>query len=167
LRFSIRSSDSTVVDVSRYAACQNSWPAVAGFRPPSAPDVLTMLRRPLSSGFAAVAEFGFAMYTKCVPAVVLIDEPIVIVGADADSARRDRGAGERARRCPRWCRCRRPRPGRSQLRTIASYPYAVPDGDATEGPSWTRRRSPHAATMPSPFVTSCRVAWLRSDAIAP
>jgi hypothetical protein len=32
-----------------------------------------MLRRPLSSGFAAVVEFGLAMYTKCVPDVVETD----------------------------------------------------------------------------------------------
>jgi hypothetical protein len=57
----IRSRDRTVVAVSRFAAVQNSWPAVAGFSPPSAPDVLTMFRRPFVSGFAAVVEFGFAM----------------------------------------------------------------------------------------------------------
>jgi hypothetical protein len=58
-------------------------------------------------------------------------------------------------------------PGRSQLRTIASYPYAVPDGLATSGPCDSTVVAPHAATMPSPLVTSCRVAWLRSVAIAP
>jgi hypothetical protein len=39
----------------------------------------------LISGLAAVAELGLAMYTKCVPATVVIDVAVVIVGADADS----------------------------------------------------------------------------------
>jgi hypothetical protein len=30
---------------------------------------------------AAVVELGFGMYTKCVPDTVVIDEPIVMVGA--------------------------------------------------------------------------------------
>ena len=71
------------MDVSRDAAAHCSCPAVAGFRPPTAPEVLTRLRSPLISGFAAVALFGLAMYTKCVPAVVETVEPIVMVGAVA------------------------------------------------------------------------------------
>jgi hypothetical protein len=50
-----------VVAVSRCDAAQYSEPAVAGLMPPSAPVVLTMLRRPFVSEFAAVVEFGFAM----------------------------------------------------------------------------------------------------------
>jgi hypothetical protein len=61
LRLSSRSSENTVVLVSRAGDAQNSWPAVAGFSAPSAPVVLTMFRSPLTSGFAAVAEFGLAM----------------------------------------------------------------------------------------------------------
>jgi hypothetical protein len=63
-----------VVLVSRDDACQNSLPAVAGLMPPNVP-VPTICRSPLSSGFAAVVLFGFAMYTKCVPAVVETARP--------------------------------------------------------------------------------------------
>jgi hypothetical protein len=43
------------------------------------------VRKPLSSGFVVVAEFGFAIDTKCED-VVVIEEPMVMVGAVSDSA---------------------------------------------------------------------------------
>jgi hypothetical protein len=59
-------------------------------------------------------------------------------------------------------------PGRSQSRTIDEYPYAVPsDALAVSEYVADEPAVAHAATLPSPFVTSCRVPWLRTDAIAP
>jgi hypothetical protein len=58
-------------------------------------------------------------------------------------------------------------PGRSQLRTIASYPHAVPDGDAMRLIVADAPPVAHCATMPSPLVTSCRTHWRRRVAIAP
>ena len=69
-----------MVVVSRNAPRQYSWPAVAGFSPPSAP-APTICRSPFSSGFGAVTELGLGTYAKCVPAVVATAPPTVIVGA--------------------------------------------------------------------------------------
>jgi hypothetical protein len=53
------SSENVVVVVSRWD-CQNSLPPVPGLMPPNVP-VPTICRSPLSSGFAAVVEFGLRM----------------------------------------------------------------------------------------------------------
>jgi hypothetical protein len=53
------SSENVVVVVSRWD-CQNSLPPDAGLMPPNVP-VPTICRSPLSSGFAAVVEFGLRM----------------------------------------------------------------------------------------------------------
>jgi hypothetical protein len=52
-----------VVVLSNFAGFQKLSPAVAGLMPPSVPFDANMFRKPLSSGFVAVAEFGFAIDT--------------------------------------------------------------------------------------------------------
>jgi hypothetical protein len=117
-----------------------------------------MLRRPLSSGFAAVVEFGFAMNTKCVPAVVVTDVPVVIVGADADSATAVTVTAVASASVSAVVPMSTTAPGRSQLRWIASKPYAVPEGDATRLTVVDAPPVAHCATIESPLVTSWRTA---------
>src|SRR4051794_26302557 len=82
--FSARSRLKLVVVESISAGFQYELPAAAGLMPPSVPFDPAMFRSPLSSGFVAVAEFGFAMLTKC-ELVVVIGVLIVMLGVTGSS----------------------------------------------------------------------------------
>src|SRR4051812_49542709 len=58
-------------------------------------------------------------------------------------------------------------PTPSQLRRSAEYPHVAPSDALAVSGIAALVAAPHAATLLSPLVTSMRVPWLRTVAIAP
>src|SRR3954469_13978561 len=73
-----------VVVLSTSAGFQYDSPGDAGLMPPRVPVDPAMLRSPLISGGGAVAEFGFAMLTKC-ELVVVTDVDTISCGVTGSS----------------------------------------------------------------------------------
>src|SRR3954447_9304228 len=145
-----------VVVLSTSAGFQYDSPGLAGLMPPSVPVDPAMFLSPLISGGGAVAEFGFAMLTKC-ELVVVTDVDTMSCGATGSSTTSTRvvpvaSASESAAvpMSSGWA-------GTNHPRAIASQPRP-PDAC---GSRFTVVDAPpvvHCAMKPSPLFASWRDA---------